>query len=226
MTRKTYILLVALSLTFVTLCEAQRGRRYTIRNGIGIQGGITQFDINTDNFETKSNTGWIFGLSAVADLPNKWYNISYNIQLSENNVDISGFSTTPASAEFIEYKVLMAQLSFLMQVKLVGSNVTLDLGPMVQFNGELELKDDAKENYTITGFDNLLAEDIAAITKFNVNGTVGVSAGFGRFKLRAHYIYGFTNMLNKLNDENLNVPNSENFKGNQSMWTFTAMFTF
>ncbi|MEM9679441.1 MAG: hypothetical protein AAF901_03880 [Bacteroidota bacterium] len=224
MKNKTYTLLVIMTLAFVTISNAQ-GRRYAIKNGIGVQGGITLYDISTDNFETQSNTGWLMGLSAVVDLPNKWYNVSYNIQLSENNVDISAFSASPTDAEFVEYKLLMAQLSLLMHVKLVGSYITFDIGPMLQYNGELELKDDAKENYTITGFDNLLAEDIAPITKFNVNGAVGLSAGYGAFRVRAHYIYGFTNMLNKLNDENLNVPNSENFKGNQSMFLFTLMFT-
>lgn len=45
-------LLVAVSILFVTLGYAQH-KRYAIKNGIGIQGGFTQFDIITDNFVTK-----------------------------------------------------------------------------------------------------------------------------------------------------------------------------
>ena len=186
-----------------------------------------QFDIITDNFVTKKNTGFIGGLSASVDIPHKWYNVSYNILLSENNIDIAAFSLANPTEEFVEYKLLTAQLSFLFHAKLIGSNLTLDLGPMLQYNGDLELKDSSKEGYIISDYDTLLTEDISKISNFNVNGAVGLSAGFGAFRLRAQYIYGFTNILGKLNDEDLSVGTNDNkFKGNQSMIAFTAIITF
>ncbi|WP_426431897.1 hypothetical protein ACPX19_05125 [Winogradskyella sp. HB-48] len=219
-------LLVAVCTLFVTLSYAQH-KRYAIRNGIGIQGGVTQFDIITDNFVTKSNYGFMGGLSASVDIPHKWYNVSYNFLLSQNNIDIAAFSLLNSNEEFVEYKLLTAQLSFLLHVKLIKSNLTLDLGPMLQYNGDLELKDDSKEGLIVASYDSLLTEDISKISNFNVNGAVGLSAGFGPFRLRAQYIYGFTNMLNKLNDEELNVGSNDNkFKGNQSMIAFTAIITF
>jgi len=57
-------LLVALSLCFVTKSFSQKGN-FRISNGIGIIGGITQFDIDTDNFNTKSSNGFIGGLMAT-----------------------------------------------------------------------------------------------------------------------------------------------------------------
>ena len=129
--------------------------------------------------------------------------------------------------EFVEYKLHTAQLSFLLHVKLIKSNLTLDLGPMLQYNGDLELKDDSKEGLIVSNYDSLLTEDISKISNFNVNGAVGLSAGFGAFRLRAQYIYGFTNILNKLNDEDLSVgSNTDKFKGNQSMIAFSAIITF
>lgn len=225
MKKPNLLLLVVLSITFVTLSNAQH-KRYAIKNGIGLQGGITQFDILTDNFRTKSNTGWIAGLSATVDIPHKWYTVSYNITLSENNVDIAAMSLTNPTAQFIEYKLLTAQLSFLFHAKLVGSNLTLDLGPMLQYNGDLELKDDSNEGLIVANYDTLLTEDISKISNFNVNGVVGLSAGFGSFKLKGHYVYGFTNMLSNLNNEDLNAGNNQEFKGNQSMLMFTAQLTF
>jgi hypothetical protein len=226
MKKLRYILLVAVSMAFVTITYAQH-KRYAIKNGVGIQGGVTQFDIITDNFVTKKNTGFIGGLSASVDIPHKWYNVSYNILLSENNIDIAAFSLANPTEEFVEYKMLTAQLSFLFHAKLIGSNLTLDLGPMLQYNGDLELKDSSKEGYIISNYDTLLTEDISKISNFNVNGAVGLSAGFGAFRLRAQYIYGFTNILGKLNDEDLNVGiNNNKFKGNQSMIAFTAIITF
>ncbi|MEF3078212.1 hypothetical protein [Winogradskyella poriferorum] len=226
MKKLKYFLLVVISMTFVTLTHAQH-KRYAIKNGVGIQGGVTQFDIITDNFVTKKNTGFIGGLSASVDIPHKWYNVSYNILLSENNIDIAAFSLSNPTEEFVEYKMLTAQLSFLFHAKLIGSNLTLDLGPMLQYNGDLELKDSSKEGYIISDYDTLLTEDISNISNFNVNGAVGLSAGFGAFRLRAQYIYGFTNILGKLNDEDLSVGTNDNkFKGNQSMIAFTAIITF
>ncbi len=55
---------------------------------------------------------------------------------------------------------------------------------MLQYNGELELKDTSKEGYIITGFQNLLTEDVSDITRFNVNGAIGLTAGYGRFKIK------------------------------------------
>ena len=226
MKKLKYILLVVISMAFVTLTYAQH-KRYAIKNGVGIQGGVTQFDIITDNFVTKKNTGFIGGLSASVDIPHKWYNVSYNILLSENNIDIAAFSLSNPTEEFVEYKLLTAQISFLFHAKLIGSNLTLDLGPMLQYNGDLELKDSSKEGYIISDYETLLTEDISKISNFNVNGAVGLSAGFGAFRLRAQYIYGFTNILGKLNDEDLNVGSNDNkFKGNQSMIAFTAIITF
>ncbi len=226
MKKLKYILLVVISMAFVTLTHAQH-KRYAIKNGVGIQGGVTQFDIITDNFVTKKNTGFIGGLSASVDIPHKWYNVSYNILLSENNIDIAAFSLSNPTEEFVEYKMLTAQLSFLFHAKLIGSNLTLDLGPVLQYNGDLELKDSSKEGYILSDYETLLTEDISKISNFNVNGAVGLSAGFGAFRLRAQYIYGFTNILGKLNDEDLNVGSNDNkFKGNQSMIAFTAIITF
>ena len=66
-------LLVALTACFVTNISAQA---YKIKNGIAIQGGITQFDISTDNFVTKKGNGFIGGMAATVDLPHKWYTVS------------------------------------------------------------------------------------------------------------------------------------------------------
>ena len=226
MKKTKHLLLVAICIAFVTIGYGQH-KRYAIKNGIGIQGGITQYDIITDNFVTKKNSGFIGGLAASVDIPHKWYTVSYNISLSENNIDIAAFELGSSNEEFVEYKLLTAQLSFLFHVKLIENNLTLDLGPMLQYNGDLELKDDSKEGYVISDYDNLLTEDIKDISNFNVNGAVGLSAGFGSFKLRGQYIYGFTNILGNLNNEDLNVGTNDNkFKGNQSMIAFTAIITF
>ncbi|QRM88693.1 hypothetical protein FG167_05425 [Lacinutrix sp. WUR7] len=224
---KQYILLVALSIGFVTINYAQH-RTVPIKNGVGILGGLTQFDIMTDNFDTKAGNGWIAGGSATVDLPHKFYNMSYSIQLSENTV---GIAARPipliTSEEYIDYKLFTAQISLQAHIKIVESFLTLDVGPMLQYNSELELKDDKYENYFISNYTNLQAKDISDISKFNVDGAIGLSAGISHFRIKVQYIYGFTNMLGKLNKNDLDtLGNSESkFKGNQSMLAFTLMIT-
>ncbi|GGH37689.1 hypothetical protein IA57_05415 [Mangrovimonas yunxiaonensis] len=225
---KHFILLVVFCIGFVTTFYAQH-KRYAIKNGFGLYGGLTQYDILTDNFETQPGNGWMVGASATVDIPHKWYNISYTIQLAENKVGIaSRQATLPMQSQFLDYKVFSAQIALLMHIKLVKSFVTIDVGPMLQYNGELELEDDQYENFVVANYDNLLAKDISGISKFNVDGAVGLSAGFSHFRLKAQYIYGFTNMLAKLDKaDDLDVTgNDKKIKGNQSMLAFTAMITF
>lgn len=222
-------LLVVILLCFVTKSFSQRGN-YDIVNGIGIFGGITQVDINTDNFITTNSNGFIGGLSATVDIPHRFYNMSYGMHISENNVQISARPSMLGNSDpntFIEYKLFAAQVALMGHIKLAGSYVTLDLGPMLQYNSRLELNDSSKEGYFINNYSNLRATDIADVSKFNLNGAAGITAGFKFIKLRAHYIYGFTNMLKKLEDQSLDTSGGDaRFKGNMSMLVFGAMISF
>ena len=199
---KKFILLVVVCFGFVATVIAQH-KRYTIRNGIGIIGGLTQYDIKTDNFNTKSGNGFIGGMIATVDIPHKWYTVSYGLQFSQNNLEISARPTASSlTQEQIEYKLLAVQATFLLHVKLLKEHLTIDLGPQVQYNSQLELKDDDQEDFIIEGYDSLKAIDLKDISQFNVNGVVGASVGISNFRLRAAYSYGFTNILNKLNKQN------------------------
>ena len=216
-------LLVAITLLFVTNTFAQRPN-YDIRNFIGLYGGITQFDITTDNFVTEKQNGWIAGLTGIVNVEHKWYDVSYGIQFSENNLNISGRMTDNVPGEeSIKYKLSAAQLVLLMHAKIYRQNLAIDFGPVIQANGFLELKDKSQEDYYINGYDGLKAIDLRDISKFNINAAIGATAGFKHFRVRAQYQYGLTNILNKLND--LNIEGTE-FKGNQSQIIFTAIALF
>ncbi len=220
-------LLVAITLCFVTKSFSQRGN-VKINNGIGIVGGVTNFDITTTNFTTKQGSGFIGGLRATVDIPHKWYNMSYGMQLSESSIGISARPTAISSSqEFVDYKMFAAQVALLMHIKLIDSNFTIDLGPMLQYNGRLELKDKTKENYFINNYSNLAVKGLSDISPFNLNVTIGASAGIKFIKLKAQYIYGVTNILSKLNNQNLDTSGgNQTFKGNQSMLVFGATLTF
>ena len=220
-------LLVALMLCFVTKSFSQKGN-FRISNGIGIIGGITQFDIDTDNFNTKSSNGFIGGLMATVDIPLRWYNVSFGMQLSENAIEISGRPDLISTQEaFVEYKMFAAQVAMLLHVKVIPNHFTIDFGPMLQYNGRLEFKDKNQEGYYINNYTNLSAQDITNISQFNFNGALGTSLGVKNFKLKAQYVYGLTNILKKLEGQDIDtVGGDSRFKGNQTMLVLGAVLSF
>ncbi|KAB1066770.1 outer membrane beta-barrel protein [Tamlana haliotis] len=224
---KSFLLLVVTILCFVTKSFSQKGQ-YQIRNGFGISGGMSQYDINTDNFKTKAATGFLGGLRASVDLPHKWYNLSYGMQFSENQIEISGRPDQFSLEEdYIKYKLLAVSLDLSLHVKLIKNYLMIDIGPMLQFNGPLEFKDEDQEGYFINNYDHLTAKDITKLSKFHMNGVVGASVGVRNFMLKGQYIYGFTNILNKLNKEKVdNSGGKSKFEGHQQMLTLSAIVTF
>lgn len=223
---RTCISLVVICHAFVTLSHAQP-RNYDIQNFIGLGGGVTQFDIQTDNFTTSQSSGWFVSATAEGDLPNKWFNVSYSLTLSENKFDISGRLVDDVSGdETIRYKMFATQAGFSMHIKPIGPVITFDLGPQIQYNGKLVVDDEQKENYFLNPYDLLQAKEISDISQFNINAMGGVSLNLGRLKLRGQYVYGLTNMLNKLNSQNLNDGGGVDYRGNQSQLLFGALVTF
>tara|TARA_R110002050_G_scaffold54303_4_gene122960 strand:+ start:52386 stop:53033 length:648 start_codon:yes stop_codon:yes gene_type:complete len=213
---------------FVTKSFSQKGN-YRISNGIGIFGGITKLDITTNNFTTKQGDGFIGGLLATVDIPHRWYNMSFGMQLSESTIGILGRPSNVISLpdEFIEYKMFAAQVALLGHIKVIPKHFTIDVGPMLQYNSRLEFKEKGQEGYFINNYNNLIAEDITDISQFNLNGAIGASVGIKNFKLKAQYIYGFTNILKKLENQELDsTGGSSRFKGNQTMLVLGAMVSF
>ena len=223
MKTKQLNLLVAILFLFVTDTFAQRPN-YDIRNMIGLHGGISQFNIVSNNFTTEKQEGWVFGLTAIAYLEHKWYDFSYGLQFSQNKVSISGRMQDDVQGnESLAYKVSGVQLAALLHAKIIDPHLTIDFGPVIQANGKLNVDNESQENYYINGFEGLIAKEIEDISKFNINGAIGATAGFKHFRIRAQYQYGFTNILNKLND--LDIEGTK-FKGNQSQIILTAMVLF
>jgi hypothetical protein len=92
MKNKQLTLLVVISILFVTITQAQH-KSFDIRNGFGIGGGVSMFNVKTDNFITTQGKGFVVSLAAAVDIPNRWYTVSYGMQISENTFKISGRMT-------------------------------------------------------------------------------------------------------------------------------------
>jgi hypothetical protein len=164
--------------------------------------------LKTNNFQTKPGAGWNGGLSMRGNFYNDW-DMVYAMQFSENNFSVttnSGFIS-----EDINYKLSSAQVSLLFSYKIVENHLSIELGPLVQINGKLNVEK-GKENNIITGT-ALLAKDIVAISQFNFYPTIGITAGVRHLRLNVSYQYGVNNMLANLNNKNLGYS----FKGNSGI---------
>ena len=126
-------------------------------------GGLTQFNIDTDNFVTEKGDGWIVGMAATVDLPHRWHNVSYNIQLGENKTGIAALRPLGSQSEFVDYKIFTAQIALVGHLKLINKHLTLDAGPTLQYNSDLDLEDESKEMYIIDGFNTIRANEISEI---------------------------------------------------------------
>jgi hypothetical protein len=178
---------------------------YRDSNRIGFFFGVNQFTLNTNNFQTKPDTGWNGGLSMRGNFYNDW-DMVYAMQFSENNFSVdtnSGFIT-----EDTNYKLASAQISLLWSYKIVENHLSLEFGPLVQVNGKLKI-DQSQENNIISGT-SLLAKDIVDISTFNFYPVIGITAGVRHVRLNISYQYGVNNMLGNLNNQNLGYS----FKGN------------
>lgn len=221
-------LLVFIFVFFVTKSFSQQPAHYNIYSGFGIGGGATQLNIFTDNFNITPQVGWLFKASTTVEIPHKWYNVSYGMQIFQNKLDIEGrlsnLNTKPLA---INYKLTGAQLAFLWHAKLIESYVTFDFGPMLQYNGVLELEDKDQESYLVSNFTKVTAKDIKNISNLQVIPAVGITAGISYFKFTAQYLFSISNMLGKLNKKDLDLDGNEvDFKGHQGMIALSAMFTF
>ena len=229
MKKQHLLLLVVITLCFVTLSHAQRQRAkgtVFIKNGFALGGGITKYDIITDDFDFINYDGWIASMSATVDLPHKGYNVSYGMQLSENTLGVPTKPNILNDELKVDYKIFTVQVAFLWHIKLASDFLTLDVGPMLQYNSDFEIEDKDLEPVLLDGFNELTANDIKDINNFNVNGAIGFTAGISHFKIRAQYMYGLLNTLGSLNENEAVRLEEKQFKGNQSMLAFTAMFSF
>lgn len=199
--KRLYFSVLLLFSTFILFSQYN----YRDSNRIGISFGVNQFDLNTNDFQTKPGTGWNGGLSMRGNYHDNW-DMAYTMQFSENNFSVatnSGFIT-----EDTNYKLASAQISLMWSYKIVESHLSLEFGPMVQVNGKLNLEK-GKENNIISGT-TLLAKDILAISQFNFYPVIGITAGVRHVHLNVSYQYGVNNMLGNLNNKNLGYS----FKGN------------
>lgn len=189
-------------------------RNYEDYNRLGVQGGISLFDIATSDFSTKQAEGFFVGFTTRGAFRNS-FDIVYGINFLSSEVGIlahdPGNPSGILSEQYVDYAIQAVQLNFLASYNIVKHHLSLEAGPILHVNSKMKLKSDRHEHYIIDGYSALRAEDLQDISVINFRLMGGITAGLESFRLSAQYQYGVTNMLEKLNDQNLE---KKNFKGN------------
>ena len=185
-------------------------RNYDGYNFFGIQGGVTFFDIQTDDLVTKQQTGFVGGFTTRGAFRNN-FDLIYGLSFQSSTVGVEGSNLL--ETQNIGYTIQGAQINFLGSYNIVVKHLSIEFGPVFDINGKMKLDRDEYEDYILTGYETITAKDIQDISRFNVRLAGGITAGLEHFRISAQYQYGVTNMLGKLNDKGLE---NQDFKGNSS----------
>lgn len=189
-------------------------------NRIGIGGGITQFNISTDNFKTIAKPGWIAGLHVRGNFYNDFQMI-YGIQFMESKFALNTIKA--GTAQETEFKYSGVQLILMPSYTIIENHINIEAGPVFQLNDKLKI-DNSDQTNILVDQPTLKAKDILEVSKFSAAIYSGVNVGITHARLRLGYTYGLTNMFGGLNGNN-NVPQlSNSFKGNYGY--FSGQLTF
>ena len=188
-------------------------------NRIGVQGQYALLDLNSSNFETNQEAGFLVGLSKRSAFYNN-FDLIFGVDFMQTSISMNARGEA-STVEKVGYTWSGAQVKLLLSYLIAGDHLSLEVGPILQVNGKMELDDVNQSDLVLQNYTSLTAEDVQEWSRVNGLVSVGLSAGFTHVRLTANYQYGFTNALNKLNDEGLELkdPAATNFEGNLGLIT-------
>ncbi len=187
-------------------------------NRFGLQAGANYFNIQTNQFEVNPGTSWTAGFHSRASFYND-FQILYGVNFYDFKLTMDGREKIEdlAADQDIEYNMIGVQINLFGSYKILGHNLSVEAGPVIQVNGKLDARQD-KEYWYLGNYD-IQAIDIEKVSPFNVNLAGGISGGSETIKLWAQYQYGLNNMFKGLEDEGLEEkdPSVTGLKGHMSM---------
>jgi len=220
---KYYISLICLLVVSFT-SSAQSYRNSGNYNRIGLQGKVALMDIETKNFDIQGDTGFLAGFTTRGNVYNNW-GVVYGIDLLSTAVTVQTSALDQLTSEDTQYNIIGAQLNLLLSYNLIANHLAVDLGPALLINSKMKLDNSRQSTNIVSGYTTVTASDIQEISRVNGFGIIGLTGGFEHVRLTLQYQYGFTNILNNLNDQNLVIDNNaRDFKGNASIIAAGVVF--
>ena len=219
-----YLLLIAWLLVTSTTIYGQSYRNAGNYNRIGLQGKVALMDIDTKNFDVQGDTGFLAGFTTRGNVYNNW-GMVYGIDLLSTAVTVQTSALDQLTSEDTQYNIIGAQLNLLLSYNLIANHLAVDLGPALLVNSKMKLDNSRQNTNIVSGYNTLTASDIQEISRVNGFGIIGLTGGFEHVRLTLQYQYGFTNILNNLNEQNLVIDDNErDFKGNASIIAAGVVF--
>jgi hypothetical protein len=213
------ILFVTILLLFTQ--ESISQRNFDGSNFLGITGGYSMFDIMTSDFNTKQAGAFMGGFSTRGAFRND-FDLIFGLNFFSNNVEIFGAASS-SETQYIDYNLQGVQLYFLGSYNIIKHHLSVEFGPVLNVSGKLKLKSETFEDYILDGYTSLKAKDIQGVSPVNFHLHGGITGGAKNVRLSVQYQYGVTNMLGKLNKNDLEY---DNFKGNSSLIVLAGIFYF
>jgi len=218
------LLFVTCCIVCNTLILAQRN--FNEYNHIGLYGGATQMDLQTDNFVTEQGSGFALGFVTRGDVYNN-FDMEYGITFMQNKVGILGTNPSTLQQQFIDYSLSSAQIKLLAGYNIIRHHLSIDAGPILNVNGKMKPQS-GLEDYLLEGYSTFRAIDLENVSRIHFHVAAGVTAGLENVKLNVQYQYGVTNLFNRYQDlEALQNEIPEGgFKANTSTIVFGAYLLF
>ena len=177
-----------ISLCLLTVCYTFAQRGWRDQNFLGFTGGYAMADMLGDETKLKSKGGFFLGFETRGAFYNDW-DLVYGIDIFQNKYEGEAQAFAGAVVQETEYTLIGGQIKFLASYRIISPNLAIDFGPALHFNGSLDLDDDGQENLFVTGADTT-AGDLEDVGYVNLNLVGGITVGFRKVRLRAHYHYG------------------------------------
>ncbi len=210
---------------FNPLAAQRRNSSGDSYNRLGVQAGITNGGMDSDNFNTTKTTGFMGGLTTRANVYNNFL-VVYGINFYSMNTGIMGHALNSNEFENIEFQTTGVQLNLFAGHKIIKEYLSIEAGPILQINSKWEVdnqfKDHLIEDYSFT------AKDLEEVSRVNFNLAASLSAGIADVKLWFQYQYGVSNFLKNLNDGDLENKDSRaaNLEGHLGMATAGVVYYF
>ncbi len=189
------IVLISFSLTAQKFPE--------IRYYNGVKAGVNFYNIESDDVEFKSGTG--FNVAFIRRLPLvEMLEANVYAEFQQSKFSVNATDLLSSNTNEVDYQLLSGKIGAMLNFKAYGPYVSLLLGPVIQFNGELKY-DSEYENLIVTtiedGADTALVsvDDLSKASGFNFLLAGGISAGHMNYKAYAMYEYGINNVLSSVN---------------------------